>query len=161
MTYQLLQISLAGINLIKKYQGLSLEKYRDESGLWVIGYGHIVSPADCFGDIITPSQAEILLSADIDICEQFLHENIGITLGQFQYDALISLIFSCGKTQVMQTGILNDIAQGNYAKATEIWRHEQMLNGKYIPSLAALRQAECELFTINDCPQSALSHAGV
>ena len=34
-----LKISSAAIALIKKHQGLSLEKYRDEKGLWVIGYG--------------------------------------------------------------------------------------------------------------------------
>lgn len=34
-----LEISSAAIELIKKHQGLSLEKYRDEHGLWVIGYG--------------------------------------------------------------------------------------------------------------------------
>ena len=32
-----LKISSAAIALIKKHQGLSLEKYRDEKGLWVIG----------------------------------------------------------------------------------------------------------------------------
>lgn len=32
-----LKISSAAIALIKKHQGLSLEKYRDENGLWVIG----------------------------------------------------------------------------------------------------------------------------
>ncbi len=30
-----LKISSAAIALIKKHQGLSLEKYRDEKGLWV------------------------------------------------------------------------------------------------------------------------------
>lgn len=38
-----LKISSAAIALIKKHQGLSLEKYRDEKGLWVIGYGHVLS----------------------------------------------------------------------------------------------------------------------
>ena len=42
MTGPLLNTSSAGIEFIKKHQGLSLEKYRDESGLWIIGYGHII-----------------------------------------------------------------------------------------------------------------------
>jgi hypothetical protein len=32
----------------KKHQGLSLEKYRDENGLWVIGYGHVIRDQDIF-----------------------------------------------------------------------------------------------------------------
>jgi GH24 family phage-related lysozyme (muramidase) len=38
MTGHALKISSAAIALIKKHQGLSLEKYRDENGLWVIGW---------------------------------------------------------------------------------------------------------------------------
>ena len=37
MTGYAMQISSAAIALIKKQQGLSLEKYRDEKGIWVIG----------------------------------------------------------------------------------------------------------------------------
>jgi GH24 family phage-related lysozyme (muramidase) len=43
-----LKISSAAIALIKKHQGLSLEKYRDENGLWVIGYGHVIHEEDNF-----------------------------------------------------------------------------------------------------------------
>ena len=42
MTGYAMQISSAAIALIKKQQGLSLEKYRDEKGIWVIGYGHVI-----------------------------------------------------------------------------------------------------------------------
>ena len=34
--------SLSGLEFIKRYQGLSLEQYQDEEGLWVIGYGHLI-----------------------------------------------------------------------------------------------------------------------
>ena len=43
-----LKISSAAIALIKKHQGLSLEKYRDEKGLWVIGYGHVIRDQEHF-----------------------------------------------------------------------------------------------------------------
>ncbi|EPQ7468897.1 glycoside hydrolase family protein, partial [Enterobacter kobei] len=56
-----LNISYAAIDLIKKHQGLSLEKYRDENGLWVIGYGHAIHEEDNFHGGITPLQAECLL----------------------------------------------------------------------------------------------------
>lgn len=38
----MLKLSSAAVELIKKQQGLSLEKYRDEHGTEVIGYGHVI-----------------------------------------------------------------------------------------------------------------------
>ena len=146
MTRHARQISPSGIDLIKKYQGLSLEKYRDESGLWIIGYGHITTPADKFSQAITPSFAETLFYEDIARCEKLLRKHIVRPLTQYQHDALISLIFSSDFSHLMKTGIIAEIARGNDAQATEIWRREHILNGKVIPSLAAHREAECDWF---------------
>jgi hypothetical protein len=43
----------------KKHQGLSLEKYRDENGLWVIGYGHVIRDQEHFHGPVTPLEAEL------------------------------------------------------------------------------------------------------
>ncbi|WP_368544132.1 lysozyme [Enterobacter soli] len=146
MTGPLLKISPTGIALIKYFQGLSLEKYRDESGLWVIGFGHIISQPDISPRIITSAQAERLLHDDIFQCEAFLRKIIPTALPQEKHDALVSLIFSCGASGCLKTGILQEVAQGRYAEATSLWRNALTLNGKKIESLAAQRQAECALF---------------
>lgn len=147
MTRYPLRISPVGITLIKKYQGLSLEKYRDESGLWVIGYGHIISSAENFDRGISPCQAEKLFNEDIARCEQALWRYLPVTLSQYQYDALISLIFSCGVLACLRRGIFADIQRRHYSRAIARWRGFLAVNGKEIPGLAAQRQAECELFT--------------
>ena len=36
-------LSLHGLEFIKRMQGLALAPYRDESGLRVIGYGHVLN----------------------------------------------------------------------------------------------------------------------
>ncbi len=54
-----LKISSAAIALIKKNQGLSLEKYRDINGMWVIGYGHVIHPREDFRRLITPHRGRI------------------------------------------------------------------------------------------------------
>ena len=41
MTGYAMQISSAAIALIKNNRSF-LEKYRDEKGIWVIGYGHVI-----------------------------------------------------------------------------------------------------------------------
>lgn len=92
-----LKISSAAIALIKKNQGLSLEKYRDINGIWVIGYGHVIHPREDFRRLITPIEAEYLLHGDLQLCEALLRENVTISLTQQQHDALILMISSFGE----------------------------------------------------------------
>lgn len=41
-------LSLHGLEFIKRMQGLALAPYRDESGLRVIGYGHVLNDYESF-----------------------------------------------------------------------------------------------------------------
>ncbi len=97
MTGYAMQISSAAIALIKKQQGLSLEKYRDEKGIWVIGYGHVIRQWEKFNGLITPTEAENLLCNDIQLCEALLREMNKRPLTQQQHDALILTLFSFGE----------------------------------------------------------------
>ena len=97
-----LKISSAAIALIKKHQGLSLEKYRDENGLWVIGYGHAIREREKFRGLITPLQAEYLLQEDIQQCETLLREMCTGPLTQQQHDALVMMIFISGEVPLLQ-----------------------------------------------------------
>ncbi|MBM3071873.1 lysozyme [Enterobacter sp. RHBSTW-00994] len=111
MTCHSLKISSTGIELIKKTQGLSLEKYRDENGIWVIGYGHVISQGDSFNKLITPAEAAYLLQKDLQKCEDLLRKNITQPLTQDQHDALVSLIFSLSDTSGLQMNILQTVCR--------------------------------------------------
>lgn len=102
MTGYAMQISSAAIALIKKQQGLSLEKYRDEKGIWVIGYGHVIRQWEKFNGLITPTEAENLLCNDIQLCEALLREMNKRPLTQQQHDALILTLFSFGEESLCQ-----------------------------------------------------------
>ncbi|VDZ85835.1 Phage-related lysozyme (muraminidase) [Kluyvera intermedia] len=52
--------SLYGLDFIKRYQGLSLEKYQDADNLWLIGYGHLIRDREYFDTPLTPQQAETI-----------------------------------------------------------------------------------------------------
>ena len=106
-----LKISSAAIALIKKHQGLSLEKYRDENGLWVIGYGHVIRQGECFQRLITPLQAEYLLHDDIQLCETLLREKFKRPLTQQQHDALVLMMLSFGEPTSLPTAILQAVAR--------------------------------------------------
>ena len=111
MTGYAMQISSAAIALIKKQQGLSLEKYRDEKGIWVIGYGHVIRQWEKFNSLITPIEAENLLFNDIQLCEALLREMNKRPLTQQQHDALVVLIFSFAETPSRLNALYQAIAR--------------------------------------------------
>ena len=88
-------LSLHGLEFIKRMQGLALAPYRDESGLRVIGYGHVLNDYESFPHF-TREIAETLLIVDLLQCQRELKRRLQVTLNQAQYDALVSLAFSCG-----------------------------------------------------------------
>lgn len=54
-------LSLQGLEFIKRARGLALVPYRDESGLRVIGYGHVLNDYETFSHF-TREVAETLLT---------------------------------------------------------------------------------------------------
>ncbi|EMC3651823.1 MULTISPECIES: glycoside hydrolase family protein [Citrobacter] len=93
------QFTPACIAFIKQWQGLSLEKYQDKKGIWVIGYGHEITADESFDAPIMLMQAETLLFADINICEAFIHKEMPQIQDRFQQEALIAWMLSVGISQ--------------------------------------------------------------
>ncbi|VFS61929.1 Phage-related lysozyme (muraminidase) [Kluyvera cryocrescens] len=73
MSLSSLTPSPQGLDFIKRYQGLSLEKYQDQDGLWIIGYGHLIRDHETFAQPITRLQAESLFVQDVSYYRQVLN----------------------------------------------------------------------------------------
>lgn len=131
-----------GLDFIKRYQGLSLEKYRDEEGLWLIGYGHLIHDHETFDTPITLLRAEILFEQDVSYYQQILHHSVDAPLTQSQFDALLSLAFSLGPEAFQLSPIVHSVNCQQFQKALALWQHE----GQPQSSLAVQRQAESALF---------------
>lgn len=131
-----------GLAFIKRYQGLSLARYQDADGLWLIGYGHLIAHDEVFEAPIAPSQAEALFLQDVGRYQQVLHQCVHIPLTQSQYDALLSLAFSLGTQALPRSPIIQAINQRAFAEALDEWRSE----GERQNGLAIQRQAEMALF---------------
>ena len=58
-----MQISNKGLNLIKTFEGLRLESYQCQAGVWTIGYGHTHKVTK--GMKITEEQADYYLKQDV------------------------------------------------------------------------------------------------
>ena len=132
-------LSLHGLEFIKRMQGLALAPYRDESGLRVIGYGHVLNDYETFSHF-TREIADTLLIVDLLQCQRELQRNLNIPLNQSQYDALVSLAFSCGPSSPTLNTILTHLNQQRFAQALAVWRN--------IRSGHQQRQEECVRFSV-------------
>ena len=117
--------SPSGVDLIKRFEGLELEAYRDIAGIWTIAYGHTSTaltrvmdalhrgeaPRPLWLDFVaeidantkaltvTAEEAELLLRRDLKVREDALNGWLvmtGVDLNENEYDALISFIYNVG-----------------------------------------------------------------
>src|SRR5690554_6464009 len=86
-----LQTSAEGVRLIKHYEGLRLEAYRDPVGVLTVGYGH-TGPNVFLGMVITEAQAEQLLRERLALeFEPGVRMALTTRSEQHEFDAMVSL----------------------------------------------------------------------
>ena len=139
-----MKCSQAGIDLIKKYEGVALTAYLDSVGVLTIGYGHTLGVYE--GQTISQAEADRLLAADLVSAEKCINNTLPFGLTQNQFDALCSFVFNLGCKALRDSTLLRKIADGDDVGASEEfgkWCHagKQVLQG-----LVYRRAAEKELF---------------
>lgn len=97
-----MKTSQTGIDLIKGFEGLSLEAYRlPGEQYFTIGYGHYGKDVKA-GRRITEAQAETLLAADLEKFEEWVNTIPPFELNQNQFDALVSFTYNLGPGNLQQ-----------------------------------------------------------
>lgn len=140
--------SIEGINLIKKYEGLKLQAYRDVAGILTIGYGHTkdVKP----GMTINEEAAELYLKIDLKEVEKAVKELVTVELTQNQFDALVSFVFNVGYINFKKSTLLKKINEGKFLEAGEEfmkWTKARQPGGlRELPGLVKRRAEEKALF---------------
>jgi lysozyme len=160
----------AGVDLIKRFEGLRLEAYVCPAGVWTIGYGHTehVSP----WMKITAHQADAILDVDLDKFERIVANAVKVPLSENQFSALVSFVFNVGPGAKgrrdgfvwLRNGnpstMLRRINAGDfgerrvepetggvyYTGAADQFGRWVSGGGKILPGLVARRAAERELF---------------
>lgn len=89
-----MKISEAGIELIKRFEGLELDSYQDIAGVWTIGYGHTETAGP--NQKISAREADELLRRDLAPRERAVEQLASVSLNQNEFDALVSFIFNVG-----------------------------------------------------------------
>src|SRR5208283_1358412 len=138
----------AAIDLIKRFESLSLEAYLCPAGAWTIGWGHTAGVQP--GMRITEQYAEELLGVDIEEVERNLASVIHAPLTQGQNDALVSLCFNLrgGPRQLPKVApkLVSNINSGDYAAVALELLDINHANGAVLPGLTRRREAERDLF---------------
>lgn len=141
-----MEISQAGLDSIKKHEGLRLRAYRDAVGIWTIGYGH-TGPEVQPGMEITEAEAESILREDVMQAESCIEEHVAVDLTQGQFDALCSFIFNLGCGAFERSTLLRLLNEGDYAGAAQQFGRWVNAGGKPLPGLVKRRGDELAMFS--------------
>ena len=136
----------ARLALTRQFEGLNLNSYQDQVGVWTIGYGH-TGPTIHGGITITQDQADQLLQSDVASSVACVNRAVTTAINQNQFDALVDFVFNLGCGALLSSTLLRDINAGNFATAAQqflLWDHAR---GIVIQGLLRRRQAESDLFT--------------
>lgn len=140
-----------GFDFIKQQEGLSLTVYRDQIGIWTIGYGSTyyengvhVGPAD---PAITLERARELFN---NTSGQYSHAVTYWTkpvLTQNQFDALFSLVYNIGTNGFRGSTLLKFINEGVTGDGLKnAWYAWNRAGGVILQDLVDRRKAEFELY---------------
>lgn len=137
------EISDAGQTMIMGFEDLKLCAYRDEAGIWTIGYGH--TPAHA-GQTITREEAENLLDGDLRTAEMTVSQP-ALSCNDNQYAAMVSLCFNIGNTGFRSSTVLREHIAGNFAAAAKaflMW-DKVTVDGRLVTSNGLLNRREIEM----------------
>lgn len=112
-----LKVSREGIVLIKSFEGFRPRAVQDETGGWVIGYGHTASARE--GATVGEQDAELLLQYDLMPVVKALNDDVSVPLNQHQFDALASFAASVGVARFLASDVLRRLNEGHAGEAAD------------------------------------------
>ena len=145
-----MKTSNKGIELLKRFEGLSLKPYKDAIGVATIGYG-----CTCYKDgtavkitdiPISNEQAEALLRETLVQYESGVLELVRVPLNQNQFDALVCFAYNVGIGNLKKSTLLKRLNDGCYTDAAEQFLRWNRAGGRVLNGLAKRRKLEKELF---------------
>ena len=142
------KINKKGLNLIKEFEGLQTNAYRDAADVLTIGYGHTKGVKE--GDSITEQFAEIMLDKELREYEGYVDQMVNVPLNENQHAALVSFVYNLGPTNLKDSTLLKRLNEGKYEDVpAQIKRwNKARVNGELteLEGLTRRRQAEADLF---------------
>jgi lysozyme len=144
-------VSKAGIALIKHHEGVRSRPYRCAANLWTCGVGHLIGDGKSLPDSWnrTFSQEEIdgLLKSDLRRFELGVHKMLpNVPLRQHEFDAIISFCFNLGLGCFQRSTLRQALLRGDKKAAMESLVKYCRAGGKILRGLQIRRLDEKALF---------------
>jgi GH24 family phage-related lysozyme (muramidase) len=156
----MMNISQAGIDLIKKFEGCRLKAYKAVKTeiYFTIGYGHYGSDVK-EGQVITQAEANRLLETDLRKFVLGVNALLKVPVNQNQFDALVSFAFNCGVGALQKSTLLKYINITDFISASNEFDEWVHAGGKVLNGLVNRRAAEKALFlkAVTQPPKSTSS----
>lgn len=139
-----MRTSQRGLSLIKSFEGLRLQAYKDAVGVWTVGYG--TTRGVKAGMSINKEQAERMLLNDVQRFEPEIERLVTVPLSQNQWDAMVSFTYNLGAANLESSTLLRKLNAGDYAAAADQFPRWNKAGGKVLVGLTRRREAERALF---------------
>jgi len=144
-------VSKAGIALIKHHEGVRSRPYRCPANLWTVGVGHLIGDGKSLPDSWnrTFSQEEIdgILKSDLRRFELGVHKMLpNVPLRQCEFDAIISFCFNLGLGCFQRSTLRQALLRGDKKAAMESLVKYCRAGGKILRGLQIRRLDEKALF---------------
>ena len=155
-----MQLSDHGEAVIKNFEGLRLDAYRDSAGIWTIGYGSTsyhdgktIKPGDKLADEV---QADALFRNTLGQYENAVNSFVKVPLTQNQFDALVSFAYNEGTGALEESTLLHKLNEKDYPATADqflVWdkiTDPQTGEKKVLDALVKRRTQERQLFLTPD-----------
>jgi lysozyme len=138
-----------GLALIKRFEGLRLDAYRDAVGIWTIGYGHTSlagAPKVTAGLKLTEIEAHEILTRDVEVFAKGVQQAVTIELTDLQFSALVSFAFNVGLSAFKRSSVLAAVNSRDFDAVPRRLILWTKAGGRVLPGLVRRRAAEGALF---------------
>ena len=136
--------------LIKSWEGLRLNAYKDSGGILTIGYGHTSAagePKVVEGMTIDESYAERILRKDLNHFQNAVTKYVKVSLNDNQFSALVSFCFNVGVPQFSKSTLVKKLNRGDYSAVPNELAKWVFVKGKRDDGLVNRRAVESGLWS--------------
>lgn len=144
-----MEMSPAGLDLLKRSEGCILTCYADPVGVPTIGYGHTLTvvKADIGRKTISSDEAErLLVEDDLPRYEAAVQALVHVPMTQGQFDALVDFAYNLGCAALANSTLLRLFNAGDTDGASKQFGRWVHAGAGILPGLVTRREAERLLF---------------
>ena len=146
-----MNVSKAGIALIKHHEGVRSRPYRCPANLWTVGVGHLIGDGkllpDTWNRTFTEAEIDGLLKSDLRRFELGISKMLpNVPLRQCEFDCLVSFAFNLGLGTFQRSTLRQALLRGDKKAAMESLVKYCRAGGKILKGLQTRRLDERALF---------------